>query len=89
MEVLVPSSEGTFLPEGARDTNTMANFVELRVKDGLHKSQLINMDLVLEIVPPTRDDYGARLIFTCVDAEDNDFMYMDVLETTTEVMRHL
>jgi len=64
----------------------MANFVKLKGKDHMHDYVLINMDLVLEIVPPRRSDYGCRLIFSCVDSADNDYMYCDVMETPEEIL---
>jgi len=64
----------------------MANFLKLKVKDGTHDEQYINMDLVLEIVPQSKKDYGCRLIFCCVDVEDNDYMYSDVIETAEEIL---
>jgi len=65
----------------------MANFLKLQVKDASHDWQYINMDLVQEIVPTCRKDYGCRLIFSCVD--ENDFMYSDVIETPKEILERL
>ncbi len=67
----------------------MANFLKLKVKDGLHDWQYVNMDLVQEIVPAHRKDYGCRLIFNCVDVEDNDYMYSDVIETPEEILAQI
>lgn len=67
----------------------MANFIKLKVKNGIFEEQYINMDLVQEIVPAQRNDYGARLIFVGVDREDNDYMYSDVMETPEEILRKI
>ena len=66
----------------------MANFIEFTVESNIHKKVLINVDLVLKIVPPLvrNPNYGCRLIFNCINVEDNDYMYTDVQETVEEVL---
>ena len=65
----------------------MSNFIHLRVKDSVHELILINMDLVIEIVPANKTDYGCRLIYPIIF--EDDYMYVDVMETISEIMEKI
>lgn len=63
----------------------MANFIELHVVLSRHKTQFVNMDVILEICPSRHDIYGARLICPCTDS-DGDYMNIDVKETPEQIL---